>query len=399
MTRSPMKPAADERGMAMVIALLVLLVLSLLATVLMVSVNVDTKITGHGLRETSALNAAEAGIGEATSRIIEGDLDLASNPRAVAQIFNCTSGSEPTLGSDSTALATAQPSGAWLPYSTASRGPNALTVEYKTNVGRTRIYTYDDSRSPAVDTTSGGMPIYVITSTGVVGGDRRAVRAEIYAKTVPAYVQGALTASVNVHTKGTFEACGLNHRADTPVDNDGSAYHTGSGDMPGIWSTGTISHQGASSSDGNPADVPSTSGPYSGTNGFYAGPWEVFGLSQSQFFSWVGSPVSYPPDPADGVYYVDQACAYHGGSGSGFLYVDGDLTVNAGFTYRGIIYVKGDLKINGHAWILGAVIVEGTTDIDLANGTANILYSSDAITQALANSSGAFQRLSWRELP
>ena len=45
------------------------------------------------------------------------------------------------------------------------------------------------------------------------------------------------------------------------------------------------------------------------------------------------------------------------------------------------------------------MIVEGTVDIKLANGTADILYSSDAISQALSTADGAFQRLSWREIP
>jgi Tfp pilus assembly protein PilX len=391
MARSSILRPGDERGVAMVIALLVLLVISVLVVVLMVTVNVDTKITSHGLRETEALNNAEAGIGEAQSRIAAGDIVLGGNPLAVAQIFNVASGSVPVLGTDSTGFATAQPAGAWLAYSTATRGPNVLTVQYKTDNARTVVYKYDAAKNPAVQTLSGS-PIYVITSTGTAGGDVRRVRAEIYARPVIANVFGALQANVGVHTKGTFDACGLNHRADTPVGDSGDSYHTGSDDLAGIWSTSVITHQGASTSDGNPPDL-------AGQTGFYAGPWDVFGLTQAQFFSWVGPPVSSPPDPANGIYYVDQDVAYHGGSGSGLLYVEGDLTINAGFNYTGVIYVKGDVKINGHAWILGAMIVEGTVDITLANGTAQILYSSDAISQALSTADGSFQRLSWRELP
>lgn len=392
MARSSIPRPDGERGIALVIALLVLLVVSLLAVVLMASVNVNTKITSHGLRETKALNNAEAGIGEAQARIASGDIALNGNPLAVAQIFNVASGSVPVLGTDSTALATAQPTGAWLAYSTASRGPRALTVQYKTNNARTAVYRYDASVTPAVHLGAPGLPIYVVTSTGTAGTDVRSVRAEIYARPVITNVFGALQANVGIHTKGTFDACGLNHRADTPIGDLGTAYHTGSGDLAGIWSTDSITHQGASASYGNPADL-------AGQTGFYSGPWDVFGLTQAQFFSWVGAPVSSPPDPADGLYYVNQDLAYHGGSGSGLLYVEGDLTVNAGFNYTGIIYVKGDVKINGNAWILGAMIVEGTVDITLANGTATILYSSDAISQALATADGAFQRLSWREIP
>ena len=105
----------------------------------------------------------------------------------MAQIFNVASGSVPVLGTDSTGFATAQPAGAWLPYSTATRGPNVLTVQYKTDPARTFVYKYDATKNPAVQPTSGS-PIYVITSTGTAGGDVRRVRAEIYARPVIANV-------------------------------------------------------------------------------------------------------------------------------------------------------------------------------------------------------------------
>lgn len=88
--------------------------------------------------------------------------------------------------------------------------------------------------------------------------------------------------------------------------------------------------------------------------------------------------------------------AFHGASGEGMLYVDGDLTLNAGFTYVGLIYVEGDLQLNGQAWILGAMVVRGRATIRM-NGGATILYSSDAITQKLAQYGGEYTTLSWRE--
>src|SRR6185369_9039075 len=91
----------NERGIALVMALLVLLVLSLLAVVLMMSVNVDTKIAGHNQRESDALNVAQAGLSEAMTRLADPtDINLNNNPRAVAQIFNVAAGSVPVLGVD-----------------------------------------------------------------------------------------------------------------------------------------------------------------------------------------------------------------------------------------------------------------------------------------------------------
>ncbi len=65
---------------------------------------------------------------------------------------------------------------------------------------------------------------------------------------------------------------------------------------------------------------------------------------------------------------------------------------------RALRRVEGDLKLNGTAWILGGVIVKGRSEVR-HNGGATILYSSDAISQALARYGGQFVTLSWRELP
>ncbi len=398
MADSTLRRPGDERGIALVVALLALLVISMLATVLMMSVNVDTKITGHGLRVTEALNNAEAGIGEVQARIAAGDIDLNSNPRAVAQIFNTPAGNVPVLGTDSTGLATAQPAGAWLAYSTATRGPRALTVHYKTDAARSVIYRYDPNQNPTVQTTSGS-PIYVITSTGTASTDVRTVCAEIYSKPITAHTFGAMVANVSVSLKGTVDVCGRNHSASMPTGaNDNVSYHTGTGDLAGTWSTGAVTKQGAANSTGNPGLSQNQTGPYTGANGFYAGPWDAFGMTQSQFFSWIGPAVS-PPDPPTGLVYINGSAAYNGGDGQGVLYVTGDLRLNGNFTYRGLIYVEGDLQINGGAWVLGGLIVKGITEVKLANGTASVFYSSEMISQAASSAGGSFQRLSWREVP
>src|SRR5206468_1996388 len=64
----------DQRGIALVVSLLVLVFLSLLASALLVSINVETKIAARTSRADRALNAAEAGIAEALERIRIGDV-------------------------------------------------------------------------------------------------------------------------------------------------------------------------------------------------------------------------------------------------------------------------------------------------------------------------------------
>src|SRR5262245_14472308 len=99
-----------ERGIALVMALISLLVIGVISIVLMSSLTVERKISGHDLRESQALNNAEAGIGEAMSRVRNSDITLATtNPRSVAQIFLTAAGSVPVLGPDSVAIETKQP--------------------------------------------------------------------------------------------------------------------------------------------------------------------------------------------------------------------------------------------------------------------------------------------------
>lgn len=62
-------PCRDQRGIALVMALLVLLVISLLAATLMMSISVDNKIGNFSTRQIQALNIAEAGVAEAVSLI------------------------------------------------------------------------------------------------------------------------------------------------------------------------------------------------------------------------------------------------------------------------------------------------------------------------------------------
>jgi hypothetical protein len=222
--------------------------------------------------------------------------------------------------------------------------------------------------------------------------------------------KGALAAGNPITFIGSAVVCGYNHSADTPNDAGKNGrdvnpqchvpWETGGGDMVAAWSTGAVSNGGAAFQTGA-APVWAQS-----QTGFYTGPWDAFNMSQADFLGWIGAPVNGAPPNLNGIYYVDnntipgdqsKSIGIHGGDGEGLLYVDGDLTINAQFYYRGLIYVEGDLTMNGQAWVLGGVIVKGRSTVR-QNGGATILYSSDAITRALAKYGGQFVTLSWREL-
>ncbi len=394
----------SERGVALIMAMMVLLGLSLLSLVLMLTVAAERKISATALRHQQALNLAEAGVNEALSQINNGISPTTTNPRWVAQIFLALPGSVPVLGTDSVAAPTHQPVGSWLTYSTDTKGPDALTVEYRTDAHKQVIYRYDASQNPAIQTTF-GQPIYRVTSTGRVGTAKARVVAEVIQKPTVATVDGAVMTGVPINFGGNAAVCGYNHRGDTPTGGTHGqpgcqSYETGTGNLAGAWTTDTCTAGGSSSVSGSPQM--SFHNPR-----FFYGPWEPLGMTPSDFWAWVGAPLRNEPSPPTGINYLDNnntaqdasgQFAYHGGNGTGFLYVDGDLTINGNFTYKGLIYVEGDLKINGTCWILGALVVKGKTTINIANGNLTVLYSSDAITQNINSGGSSFVKISWREV-
>lgn len=392
----------DERGIALVMALLVLLVISLLSVTLLMTVHVEGKVSALSTRQTQALNIAEAGVAEAVALIRSGDIPTSTNPRQVAQIFNTIAGNVPVLGVDSVALHTRQPAGQWLGYTTAGKADSTLTVRYKTDAARTVIYKYDPNLNPAIQTAT-GYPIFQITSTGRKGAAQRQIVAEVIQKPIDVNVNAALAADKGIDFSGNSHICGFNHDINTPANTlvpPCVAWELAGVHVSGSWSSSAITSGGSSVQQG----WPSANNP--NQTGFFSGPWEALNMGQAEFFSWIGAPINSEPPNPKGVYYFDNNGTsqdalgdykYNGGTGEGMLYVDGDLAINGNFVFRGLVYIEGDLKINGTCWILGAVIVKGKSKIKIANGTCTVLFSEAAITQTIAKYGGQFVTLSWRE--
>jgi hypothetical protein len=89
----------------------------------------------------------------------------------------------------------------------------------------------------------------------------------------------------------------------------------------------------------------------------------------------------------------------NGTEGQGILLVDGSLSVQGGFQFYGITIIKGSLTTAGgggspaHFW--GATMVQDTVSVgsNSLSGSANLLYSSCTILQALnATSKGVLAR-------
>jgi len=108
-----------------------------------------------------------------------------------------------------------------------------------------------------------------------------------------------------------------------------------------------------------------------------------------------GSPTT-PTGPCGGyfpiIHITGDGTIINGQEGQGVLLVDGGLNVQGGFQFYGIVIVKGSIKTSGggstpaHFW--GTVMVQDTAAFtDTTNnisGSANLLYSKCAIIKALS---------------
>ena len=75
---------------------MILMAISLLSVAMMMTLQVEKKMTGESSRYAKCLNLAEAGVGEALSHIRNGDIPNvtnADNPRMCSQIFLAPAGS------------------------------------------------------------------------------------------------------------------------------------------------------------------------------------------------------------------------------------------------------------------------------------------------------------------
>jgi len=408
--RRPVIPALDQRGVALVVAVLVLVALSAIALTMMSTIISDRRLAGYDMLTSKALNNAEAGIAEALERIRRTDIPDTGNPKMVAQIFLASPGNVPTVGPDTLALATGQPVGKRIAYSAPTQGPDVLTIEYKTNTDRTKIYRYDPVGNPKVNLVKGSA-VFRITAVGREGSARRKIVTEVVNPAFEPNLVGAVASlKSKVELKSATCAFGYDYKLATPTGTnsncvrDGS-WETGAADLPGARAVKSVRLSGTSASFGTPPYQEHQPRPY-------IGPWEVLGMPQSYFWDWLGDPnwdkkqgvprgITYLDKPGGKLQDAKGKFQMKGGfNGDGFLYVNGDLEVNGDFTFRGLIYVEGEFKVHGSAWILGAIVAKKfhLHPRKSKGGKLNVLRSTEAVTYNIAKYASGFKTLTWREV-
>jgi len=409
------------RGSALVVALMMLLALGFVGAALVLTTGADLKIAGDGRRATQAQFAAEAGVQEALHRLAMAagtsvtandvtfdpalrDQSVPPNPDWEARIYL----------PQGTTLVSADPSIVYAP--TVQQAAQALdyaqtggylTIRHKwvdadhdgdRDAGE--VVLYDASRLPPENFASGG-PVEVIEVSGFRGQARRRLRVEAVRFPFTPNVLAAISSDRGVDVRGNVSICGFNHRAATPVNSTlGSAppcspnYNEADGHLVAVTTTGDIvDRRGSSDLSGYPAAIDTSS-----SNPFYSLA-QALGVTQDIVDEILAHAdhTSADTSPLDGITCIDGDARINNTTGSGLLYVKGDLDVSGNFTWKGLIYVEGNFSITGTPWVLGAVMVRGRSDYAFSGGSPAILYSRDMIRLAL-ESAFKYVVLSWKEL-
>lgn len=420
--RAPLALLRRDDGAALVVALMMLLGLAAMGmTAVMIGSN-DAVVAGGQRQRAAALHSAEAGLAEAMHRMSQppgtlanvggDDIDISifdpsdpPDPDWTARIFGTSPGAAPGSNDGAFHTGTIQPAGDYIDYAHPSDPENAITIEHKLRDfdgdGNGDVVFYDPSQVPPENPTD-GFPVDRITVRGRDGQAERVIQADVIRFPINPNVFAGLMADGGVDLRGNVTVCGRNHLIDTPagtqLPNCSPAWEEGGGHLYGVMTTGGgVDTRGSTDLLGTPS--PTSTDP---TNGFQSIA-DALGLTDQEWQDIAANADRTTLDgegPWDGLSIIDGDVRLNDGSGSGLLYVNGDLDLRGNFEWRGLIYVEGVFSNGGNTWILGGVMARGggeVTAVDFGAGTPAILYSRAALVQTLMQAMD-YIVLSWKEL-
>lgn len=332
-------------------AFLVLLASVFVTTVLAASV---VRLTASGL-EARVMNfyrveseyVARAGVSEALTRLATGEISDPDNgnPDWKAEIYvGLRAESSPPIHRYTSYQSD-------LCYGTLR---NPVTLKYLLDGGS---IVYFDPRTGTKTTTPGDYPVWVAEAVG--GRDRSAssFRGEYISypfqpRMGEAFICGSWSGSAF-----RKNICSREHDARVPVLT-----------RPGFCAKYHVSRKG---------DLPAPSGRIPRIN-------EVLGISVAELITVLrAASVNRSPknDPAGVTFFPTHAWYNRSVSGSGLLYVAGNLVVKGDFCFNGLVYVEGSASFAGDVWVVGGLVIAGHCNV-----CPTVLYSREAIVESMRNS-------------
>jgi len=413
----------NEKGIVLVVTLLIMMVLTLLITTAIMTSTIDLKITGNYKTSEMAFYAAEAGVEEARGRlrltavtgVIISDTDPTSSTweRYIGTVANCTELGFNSGNSHHNRVDSLQSN---LNY--------VVKIIHKTNSSGQILY-FGDANSdgkPEQNLTT-GMVIYVVTSLGKSVTSQKKLTVEI-CHVPPISVPGALYVEATTTIKGTsthvlgvdpvtgVDPCGgpgkhgiVSASLPGTVHYDGNPVINGTGNPTGVPPDAVFNQpnmdiqamidslKGSANFSYNVTSTTQTTSSIPGAGDNWGTP--VAGATQSS-----PSTCTVPTTVPNIVYYNTNNTYIRlsgGTQGCGILIVDGDLDVSGGFQWNGVVIVSGSVIFTGGGGknITGGLLAGSDVDADIVGGDANIIYCSDAINNQTVNS--PLRKLSWKE--
>jgi Tfp pilus assembly protein PilX len=402
------KTLNNEKGIALVIALMVLAAVTMMGIAAILTSTLDMQIAGNERTGIQAQYAAEAGLAESIARLNLGTGD--------AKYMGT-----PTTPSPWPAVWANNPNATYKGWGKGFKGEIKSTdnkvlfnytvavrlKEHKNGGNWVAFYnrTSGFTKSPYI---TGGSPVYYVESTGSSGNYRSKVVLEVTKDIYDYKVNGGFTANGNITLKGSSLIDGTQH-TETGAPGGSCTFSNLTGSQPGISTEGsTVTNVGNKS----------TVTPAAQTGVAYApqAPWDVLGLSQSQFDSIFTNvqPLSYA-GARSGELYLKGVGTYNPTSlaGSGILvvhnpaFVPGEcvkgvwdgacdtgetspcnrcatskapakLDANTG-TFKGLI-IADQVWLRGNVSIIGAVVSLTSAETEATGaGNPTVLYSCEAI--------------------
>jgi type IV pilus assembly PilX-like protein len=416
----------NERGAAMVIALLALVVLTVVGTLFIAQTKTETQIAGHDQRSNQALTHAEAGYGEVLARMsVPTDSVNYMGPPPYSWITqpgwgrylvmaSGNSAQDPnrgriaTDGLDNNLNGTVDESGETYPETRSKQGANPLSypwvqVHYKLNAANQVLLFGDHDRdinTPPQPNLQWGLPMLVITAYGGEGTARRTVQVEAVRPPFE-ILDGALYTEVDQFKfNGTqFLISGEDH---DPVTG---AVIPGNAEVPGMLTTGNPANITSSLSGQQTNNITGTGAEPSVDRAtvdvdlqtlhdtYIAQAQVILPAGTYSGVSW-GDLDHYTSVWCQGDMHISGDC-----TGGGLLIVDGDLSITGSFTWYGVVLVMGSVTFSGGGndiHIYGSCLSQGGVNDQTVGGNADILYSSEALNRLTALS--PYVVYNWHEL-
>jgi hypothetical protein len=418
---------ANNRGTAMVVSLLLLLVLTMLGTLFVAQTRTEVEISGHDQRSTQAFFNAEAGYAEMLARMSDPSdtasyigppvNDWQTNPGWGLYIVanNGDSSYDPDFadaasdGMDNNGNGSIDEDGeTYTEISTVQSGGDAINypwvkVRYRlNNTGQVVLFGDHDNSivTPPRANLIRGWPILLVSAEGQQGNARR--RVEVEAVKFPFDVPAAAVYAEDDDFKfnGTaFEVSGEDHDPVTWAPIPGNP------EVAGIATTEDPDNI-SGAMHGNQINNVNGEGPEPSVDTAEA---DLDLEMLRDMYSPMADPVlpggTYSNTNYGGlddykIVHVTGDMHVSGGiEGGGLLLIDGDLTCTGQFTWYGLVVVLGDIQFAGGGasiHIFGATFVQGGIDDQVVGGNADLLYSSQALARLAVFM--PYTVAGWREL-